>query len=68
MVVSGGEPTEVLEELARLSIILGMEGDIPRVSGVFFKAVVQAVLLFSAEKWVMTPQMGQDLGVSNTGS
>ena len=45
-----------------------MEGASPRVSGMFFKAVVQAVLLFGSEKWVMTPHMGQALEVSNTGS
>ena len=31
-------------------------------SGFFFKAVVQAVLLFGAETWVVTPRMGQFLG------
>ena len=37
--------------------ILGREGAIPRVSGMFFKAVVKAVLLFMLETWVMTPRM-----------
>ena len=53
---------------ARLPIILGMEGDSPMMSGIFFKAVVHAVLLFGAETWLMPPpRTGQALGVSNTG-
>ena len=31
-------------------------------SGFFFKAVIQAVLLFVLENWVVTPCMGRDLG------
>ena len=37
---------------SRMSRILSREGAAPRVSGFFFKAVVQAVLLFGAETWV----------------
>ena len=33
------------------------EGATPRISGNFFKAVVQQVLLFGAETWVVTPKM-----------
>ena len=51
----------------RLSIILGMEGASTRVSGMFFKAVVWAVLLFGTGTWAMNPRMGEALGVSNTG-
>ena len=47
---------------ARLTRILGWEGSKPRVSGMFFKAVVQGVLLFGSETWVLTPCMGRDLG------
>ena len=39
-----------------------MEVAIPRVLGIFFKAVVQAVLLFGSEMWAMTPCMGRALG------
>ena len=46
----------------RMTRILGREGANSRVSGVFLKAVVQAVLLFGSETWVMTPCMVQDLG------
>ena len=46
----------------RVTRILSREGARPRVSGFFFKAVVQSVLLFSAETWVVTPHMGRVLG------
>ena len=41
----------------RLQGILRREGATPRISGNFFKAVVQQVLLFGAETWVVTPKM-----------
>ena len=34
----------------------------PRVFGFFFKVVIQAVLLFGAETWVVTPRTGKALG------
>ena len=46
----------------RMTKILIREGAEPRVSGFFFKAVVQAVLLFRAETWVVTSCMGRVLG------
>ena len=46
----------------RMMRILGREGAKPRALGMFFKAVVQAVLLFGSETWVTTPRMGWDLG------
>ena len=46
----------------RMSWILSREGATPWVSGSFFKAVIQAVLLFGEETWVVTPQMGTALG------
>ena len=39
----------------RMTIILSREGAEQRVSGFFLKAVVQAVLLFGYETWVVTP-------------
>ena len=45
----------------RLSWILIREGEDTRVSGDYYKAVAQAVLLFGAETWVLTPRMEQDL-------
>ena len=35
-------------------IILGREVANPRFPGIFFKALIQAVLIFGAETWVMT--------------
>ena len=47
---------------AWMTRILEREGASPRVLGMFFKAVVQEVLLFGSETWVMTPDMGRALG------
>ena len=41
--------------------ILNREGAEPRVSGFFFKAVVQVGLLFSLETWVVIPYIGRAL-------
>ena len=45
----------------RMQEILRREGATPRISGNVFKAVVQQVLLFRAETWVVTPEMEQAL-------
>ena len=45
----------------RMASILGWEGTFPRVLGVLFKAVVQEILLFGSEMWVMPPHMGRAL-------
>ena len=45
----------------RLSRILSREGSDKRVSVNLFKAVVQAVLLFGAETWVLTPRIERAL-------
>ena len=45
----------------RLSWILSREGVDPKVSGKFYKAVAQAVLMFGAETWVLTPRMERSL-------
>ena len=45
----------------RLQGILSREGATKRVSGNFFKAVVQQVLLFGAETWVVSPIMERAL-------
>ena len=47
---------------SRMSRILNKEGAAPRVSSFFFKAVIQAVLLFQEETWVVTPRMGKAMG------
>ena len=46
----------------RMAHILSREGAATRVSGLFFKYVVQELLLFGPETWVFTPQMGKSLG------
>ena len=45
----------------RMTRILVRQGARPGVSGFFFKAVVQLVLLFGAETWVVNPRMVQVL-------
>ena len=47
---------------SRMSHILSRERAAPRVPSFFFKAVVQEVLLFGAETWVVNPHMGKVLG------
>ena len=47
----------------RLFRILRRKGADPKVSGSFYKAVAQAVLLFGAETWVLTPSMEEALDI-----
>ena len=47
----------------RLYWILRRDGEYPKVSGNFYKAVAQAVLLFRADTWVLTPRMERDLDI-----
>ena len=42
--------------------ILGQEGSDPMISGLFFKAVVQVVLIFGSDMWVLTHRIERDLG------
>ena len=46
----------------RMLGILGCEGEYPRTYGNFYKAVVQATLLFGAESWAISPRIGGNLG------
>ena len=46
----------------RMMSILRREGAEPWVSGFFFKAMVQAVLILGVETWVVTPRTGRVLG------
>ena len=50
---------EVWQRMAR---ILRRDGAAPRDTGFFFKAVVQEIMLFILETWVVTPPMGNALG------
>jgi hypothetical protein len=45
----------------RVSRVLTREGADPRVCGMFYKAVVQSVLLYGCETWVITSQVLQAL-------
>ena len=45
-----------------LTRILGREGASLGVSGIFCKTVLQVVLLFGSETWLVTPHMGRSLG------
>ena len=55
--------TKARKSWGRLQGILCREGATKRVSGNFFKAVVQQVLLFGAEIWVVSPIMERALSV-----
>ena len=41
------------KKLAQISCILGREGVEARMLGIFYKAAVEAVLLFGSYKWVV---------------
>ena len=47
---------------AWLSRIIGREGADPQTYTTFYKAVVQANLLFGAEVWIMFPRIGKTQG------
>ena len=46
---------------SRLGKLLWREGDEPRVSAMFYWAVVQVVLLFGAEIWVFSEAMSRNM-------
>ena len=54
-------PGKAQKSWGRLSWILSREGADPKVSGNFYKAVAQAVLLLGAETWVLTQRMERAL-------
>ena len=62
MVGSGGEPTEVPEELLPPVNKNGNGGSYYQCVRYVFKAVVQVVLLFGAETWVITPSWANPWG------
>ena len=59
--VVAGNLLKAQKSWGRLARILSMEGADNRVSGTFFKAVVQQVLLFGAETCVLTPRIEREL-------
>ena len=52
-----GNLVKAKKSWGRLQGILSREGATKRVSGKFFKVVVQQVLLFGEETWVVSPRM-----------
>ena len=42
---------------ARMTRILDQEGAYLRISGMFFKSILQSVLLLGSETWVLTPRI-----------
>ena len=56
-----GNLAKARKSWGRLQEILRREGATPRISGEIFKAVVQQVLMFGAETWVVTPKMERAL-------
>jgi hypothetical protein len=49
------------QKWARCSRILARDGPTATVSGMFFRVIVQTVLLFRSEMWVVTPTLLQSL-------
>ena len=50
------------QKWACLSRMLGWEGVYSQTSGMFYTAVVQEILLYGLEAWVMSPRIGKALG------
>ena len=46
----------------RLSWLLGREGSYERTSGMFYIAVVQSVLLYGLETWLVSLMIGKTMG------
>ena len=64
-----GNLVKAQKSLGRLSRILSRAGGEAKwVSGKFFKAVVQALLLFGAETWVLIPRIERSLDIFLHGS
>ena len=56
-----GNLAKAQKSWGRMKGILKREGATTRISGNFFKAVVQQVLLFGSETWMVTSKMEQAL-------
>ena len=56
-----GNLVKAWKSWGRLTWILSRDWADKRISGTFFKAVVQQVLLFGAETWVLTPRIERAL-------
>ena len=60
---AAGNLVKAWKSWRRLARILSREGAGKRVSGNFFKAVVQQVILLGAETWVLTPRIERELDI-----
>ena len=60
--VVSGKPIKAWAKWDRLSRIFGREGENTLVWMMFFKEVVQPVLLFRLETWATNPHTGRGLG------
>ena len=56
-----GNLVKARKSWVQLTRILSREGADKRISGTFFKVVVQQVLLFGAKMWLLTPQIERAL-------
>ena len=56
-----GNLCKAWKKWSRMSRILVKEGADVRMPGTSYKAVVQVVLIFRSEMWLLTPHMGQTL-------
>jgi hypothetical protein len=61
---ANGEPIEIVKEFKRakekwgmICRILSSEDASPKVMGTFYKTIVQSVLLYGSESWVLTKPM-----------
>ena len=52
---------------AQISQIMGQEGENARVSGLINKSLVQAILIYGSETWVLMPWIFRPLEPSTTG-
>ena len=50
------------QKWAQLSRVLVQEGVDAQISGMFYIAVVQALIIYRSETWVMSPRIGKTLG------
>ena len=56
-----GNYSKASKNWGRLSRILSREWANPKVSGHFFKAVMQAMLMFGTETWVLNPMIEKEM-------
>ena len=55
----------VKKSWAHLTRVFGIEGENDQILGMFYVSVMQAVLLYASETWVISPCIGRTLGGFN---